>query len=114
MDYPIPDARGDVLRGGACRAGGPAAHFATLPLRAILAALTAEGIPAYLSYTAGTYLCNYTLYTTLHAIAERAARHPGPASSTCRSCPRWSPPTGWRSRAWTWASCFARWRSPSA
>ena len=71
MDYPIPDARGQVLRGIACRPGGPAAHFATLPLRAILAALTAEGVPAYLSYTAGTYLCNFTLYTTLQTLAER-------------------------------------------
>ena len=38
-------------------------------MRAILDELTVEGIPAHLSYTAGTYLCNYTLYTTLHALA---------------------------------------------
>jgi pyroglutamyl-peptidase len=76
MDYSIPDARGRVLRGVACRPGGPAAHFATLPLRAIHAALTAEGIPAYLSYTAGTYLCNFTLYTTLQTLAERGLAIP--------------------------------------
>ena len=73
MDYRIPDAHGDVLCGEACVAGGPPAYFATLPTRAILAELTAEGIPAHLSYTAGTYLCNYVLYATLHAIAARAA-----------------------------------------
>ena len=72
MDYSIPDARGELVRGEPCLPGGPAAYLATLPLRAILAALMVEGIPAYVSYTAGTYLCNSTLYTTLHQIAERA------------------------------------------
>jgi pyroglutamyl-peptidase len=56
---------------------GPPAYFATLPLEAILAALTADGIPAYVSNTAGTYLCNQTMYTTLHALAQR--RHPARA-----------------------------------
>ncbi len=70
MDYRIPDARGDVRRDEPCAADGPPAHFSTLPLRAILDELTAEGIPAHLSYTAGTYLCNYTLYSTLHALAR--------------------------------------------
>jgi len=76
MDYPLPDAAGRVVKGEPCVAGGPAAYLATLPLRAILAALTAEGIPAYLSYTAGTYLCNHAVYTTLHALSERRERIP--------------------------------------
>jgi pyroglutamyl-peptidase len=38
-------------------------------LRAILRELTAAGLPAYISYTAGTYLCNFTLYSTLHRLA---------------------------------------------
>ena len=84
MDYRIPDARGEVRRDEPCVADGPAAYASTLPLRAILDELTADGIPAHLSYTAGTYLCNYTLYTTLHALALRAPRdprrlHPPPA-----------------------------------
>src|SRR5688572_19678270 len=69
MDYRIPDARGALRQDEACAADGPAAYASTLPLRAILQELTGEGIPAHLSYTAGTYLCNYTLYTTLHALA---------------------------------------------
>jgi pyroglutamyl-peptidase len=76
MDYPLPDAAGRVVTGEPCVPGGPAAYFATLPGRAILAALTAEGVPAYLSYTAGTYLCNFTLYSTLHSLAPRAATVP--------------------------------------
>jgi len=76
MDYPIPDARGRTLSGERCVPGGFPAYLSTLPLQAILTELTAEGIPAYLSYTAGTYLCNYTLYTTLHVLAERGLAVP--------------------------------------
>ena len=77
LDYAIPDNQGDVLRDAPCVAGGPAAYFSTLPLREILSELTAGGIPAYVSYTAGTFLCNYTLYATLHALAERRPAVPG-------------------------------------
>ena len=72
MDYQTPDADGRICRDEPCTSDGPAAYWSTLPLRTILEALTAQGIPAHLSYTAGTYLCNYTLYTTLHALAHRA------------------------------------------
>jgi pyroglutamyl-peptidase len=71
MDYSRPDAHGQVLRDVACVADGPAAYFSTLPLRDMLAALTAEGIPAYISNTAGTFLCNDVAYTTLHALTGR-------------------------------------------
>lgn len=72
MDYTEPDNAGYRAQGEPCVPGGPAAYLATLPLQAILAALTADGIPAYLSNTAGTYLCNQTLYGTLHAVSRRA------------------------------------------
>jgi pyroglutamyl-peptidase len=71
MDYDTPDNAGYRATGEPCVAAGPAAYFATLPLTPILAALLAEGIPAYVSNTAGTYLCNQTMYTTLHALARR-------------------------------------------
>jgi pyroglutamyl-peptidase len=76
MDYRQPDNRGDVVRGEPCVGGGPPAYWSTLPLPAILDALNAEGIPAYLSNTAGTFLCNYTLYTALHALAAAGRRLP--------------------------------------
>jgi pyroglutamyl-peptidase len=76
MDYSRPDAHGQVLTDMACAEGGPAAYLSTLPLRAILAALTAEGIPAAISNTAGTYLCNDISYTTLHALSRRALAIP--------------------------------------
>jgi pyroglutamyl-peptidase len=74
MDYRIPDAGGYRPGGEPCVPGGPAAYLATLPLAAILTALTAESIPAYVSNTAGTYLCNETLYGTLHEIGRRGLR----------------------------------------
>lgn len=51
--------------------GGPPARLATLPVRAIEAALLARGIPARLSTCAGTYLCNACLYWSLETLADR-------------------------------------------
>jgi pyroglutamyl-peptidase len=76
MDYTIADNEGFQAVDQACVAGGPAAYFSTLPLRAILTALRDAGIPGYLSATAGTYLCNFVMYTTLHALAGRRAAPP--------------------------------------
>jgi pyroglutamyl-peptidase len=76
MDFPLPDAGGYVAHDEPCVTDGPAAYFSTLPLATILEALVAEGIPAYVSNTAGTYLCNQTLYSTLHALAERGSTIP--------------------------------------
>ena len=70
MDYEVADNAGYRASGEPCVPGGPTAYFATLPLPAMLKALVAEGIPAYMSNTAGTYLCNQTLYWTLHAVRE--------------------------------------------
>jgi pyroglutamyl-peptidase len=71
MDYRIPDNAGYRAEGEPCVVEGPAAYFATLPLPEMLAGLVAEGVPAYVSSTAGTFLCNQTLYQTLHEIAMR-------------------------------------------
>ena len=69
MDYAVPDNAGCVKSDEPCVVSGPVAYFATLPVRAIVDRMVAAGIPAYVSDTAGTYLCNQTLYTTLHALA---------------------------------------------
>jgi len=76
MDFEIADNAGYRATGEACVAGGPAAYFSTLPLAAMLEALSAEGIPAYLSSTAGTYLCNQTFYTTRHLLETRGLEIP--------------------------------------
>ena len=77
MDFDTPDNTGYCARNEPCVAGGPPAYFATLPLGPIVDALVADGVPAYVSNTAGTYLCNQTLYGTLHRLAERG--HPARA-----------------------------------
>jgi pyroglutamyl-peptidase len=68
MDYEVPDNAGYRASGEPCIPGGPAAYWSTLPLPTIVKVLVDEGIPAYTSNTAGTYLCNQTLYWTLHAV----------------------------------------------
>lgn len=70
LDFRIPDNRGRRYRDRAIRSGGPAAYFSTLPVRRILAAYRRAGIPAELSNTAGTYLCNFAMYTVLDALAS--------------------------------------------
>src|SRR5262249_40672695 len=77
MDSDTPDNPGYRARNESCVPGGPPAYFATLPLAAMLEALLADGLPAYVSNTAGTYLCNQTLYGTLHRLARQG--HPAPA-----------------------------------
>lgn len=72
MDYSIPDNEGFQVLDQPCVPAGPAAYFSTLPLRAMLDALRAAGIPSYLSATAGTYLCNFVMYMTLHGFATRS------------------------------------------
>ena len=72
MDYAVPDNAGCQKTDEPCVPAGPAAYFATLPVRAIVERLIDAGIPAYVSDTAGTYLCNQTLYTTLHAVRGHA------------------------------------------
>ena len=74
MDYEEADNAGYQARGEPCVAGGPVAYLATLPLPAMLGGIAREGIPAYLSNTAGTYLCNQTLYATLHGVAASHGR----------------------------------------
>ena len=52
-------------------AGGPAAHRTSLPLARWAALLREDGIPAQVSYHAGTYLCNAVLYLSQHLAAEQ-------------------------------------------
>lgn len=51
-------------------AGGPAAYFTTLPVKAMLAALQAGGWPAQVSQSAGTFVCNHVFYALMHELAS--------------------------------------------
>ena len=62
LDFAIPDNDGAFHEGTPIVNDGPAAYFATVPVKAILAAWLQDEIPAYLSNTAGTFICNQQLY----------------------------------------------------
>lgn len=46
----------------------PSAYFTNLPLKAILQTARSNGIPASISYSAGTFVCNHVFYTLMHWI----------------------------------------------
>ena len=78
--------------------GAPAAYFSTLPIKAMVRELRAAGVPASVSNSAGTFVCNHIFYGLMHRIAmhpmpglrggfihipylpEQAARFPGAPS----------------------------------
>ena len=51
--------------------GAPAAYFSTLPIKAMLLALQRAGIPADVSQTAGTFVCNHVFYGLMHLLATQ-------------------------------------------
>ncbi len=75
-DARIPDNIGDQPADRPIAPGGPAAYFATLPVRSIVADLNADGVPARLSLSAGTFVCNHVLYTLLHHLDRRGLTIP--------------------------------------
>ncbi|ASJ09829.1 pyroglutamyl-peptidase I [Thermococcus sp. P6] len=69
MDSRTPDNEGFAPEDEPVFEGAPAAYFSTLPVKAIVDALRKAGIPAGVSNTAGTYVCNAAMFTALHTIA---------------------------------------------
>lgn len=57
--------------------GAPAAYFSTLPVKAIVRELRAGGVPASVSNSAGTFVCNHLFYGLMH----RLATHPSAAGA---------------------------------
>ncbi|WP_426225083.1 pyroglutamyl-peptidase I [Pseudarthrobacter sp. DSP2-3-2b1] len=68
-DARIPDNAGNSPVDQPVVPGGPAAYFSTLPVKACLRALGRAGIPAEVSQSAGTYVCNHVFYALMHAVA---------------------------------------------
>lgn len=62
---PIGDNKGRMPVDEPVNPGGPDALFSSLPYREITENLKAAGIPAFVSNSAGTYICNNTLYGLL-------------------------------------------------
>lgn len=97
-DARIPDNSGQQPVDAPIIANGPTAYFTTLPVKAMLSTLREGGIPAEVSQTAGTYVCNHVFYGLMHALRnskkvrggfihipyspQQAAHHPGAPSLT--------------------------------
>ena len=76
-DARIPDNAGNAPIDQPVVPGGPAAYFSTLPVKAALASLLAAGIPAEVSQTAGTYVCNHLFYGLMHSLRLRPGTRGG-------------------------------------
>ncbi len=70
-DARIPDNEGNRPIDVPIVNGGPAAYFSTLPIKAIVYNLRKAGIPASVSLTAGTFVCNHLFYGLAHLLATR-------------------------------------------
>ena len=67
-NFRIPDNEGNQPLATKLEADGPDAYFATIPVQAMADAAQQAGIPAGVSYTAGTYCCNEVLYSLLYTL----------------------------------------------
>ncbi len=77
MDARIPDNAGAQPIDRSIAPRGPAAYWSTLPIKAVVAALGKRGIPAVVSQTAGTFVCNYVFYGLMHELCRRRGARGG-------------------------------------
>ncbi|WP_372627807.1 pyroglutamyl-peptidase I [Arsukibacterium sp.] len=73
IDADIADNAGQQPRNSLTASHGPAAYFSNLPLHATLNALQLQHIPAQLSLSAGSYVCNHSFYGLMHLIKNQYA-----------------------------------------
>ena len=71
-DAGIPDNEGNQPVDRPIYPDGENAYFSTLPVKAIVEAIKREGIPASISNSAGTYVCNHLMYSVLYSIKKNA------------------------------------------
>lgn len=69
-DARIPDNAGAQPIGELIKEDGETAYVTKLPVKAIVEKLREAGIPASVSYTAGTYVCNDVMYHLLYYIQK--------------------------------------------
>jgi pyroglutamyl-peptidase len=74
VDARIADNLGAQPLERAVVAGGPAAYLSALPVKAMVAALRDAGIPAEVSLSAGSFVCNAVFYALCHYIATEDAQ----------------------------------------
>ncbi|MDQ0017821.1 pyroglutamyl-peptidase [Variovorax boronicumulans] len=72
-DARIPDNAGQQPIDLPVVRDGPAAYFSTLPIKAMVRDMRAAGLPAAVSNSAGTFVCNHIFYALMHRLATRPA-----------------------------------------
>ena len=73
-DARIPDNQGNQPIDEPIRMDGEVAYFSTLPIKAMVQAIKEEGLPATVSNTAGTFVCNHLMYQALY-LADKKFPH---------------------------------------
>lgn len=76
-DCRIPDNAGNQIIDEPVFEDGPAAYFVNLPIKAMVAKIQKCQIPASVSNTAGTFVCNHVTYGVRHLIETK---YPGKKS----------------------------------
>lgn len=71
QDARIQDNEGNQPVDLPIKEDGETAYFATVPVKAMVAAMRENGIPAFVSYTAGTFVCNELMYTLLYLTSKK-------------------------------------------
>lgn len=71
MEARIPDNEGRQPADEPVCSDGENAYFAKLPIKAMVQKMREQGIPARISYTAGTYVCNDVMYRLLYMIEKK-------------------------------------------
>ena len=71
-DARIDDNAGNRPMDSPIEPDGPIAYWASIPVREVVEAMRREGIPAALSCSAGTFVCNHVFYSTCHFVASRS------------------------------------------
>lgn len=71
-----PDNAGFIPQGEKIAADGPDGLFSTLPVQEMVSRLVDAGIPAEISNSAGTYVCNHVMYEALHTLGQKGLAVP--------------------------------------
>ena len=70
-DFRIADNEGNQIVDEPIFSDGENAYFSTLPIKAMIENIRKTGIPASISYTAGTFVCNHVLYGVRYLIEKK-------------------------------------------
>ena len=70
-DYRIKDNEGNQPIDAVIEEDGQAAYFSNLPVKAMVKHMNENNIPASLSNTAGTFVCNHVMYGILYMIDKK-------------------------------------------